>query len=62
MTNDDADKAAAVTADTKAKFKEALERKNAARHRTSEGSSNTGSVHSSETAGPTQRTFRRKSG
>jgi len=48
--------------DAKAKFREALDRKNAASHRTADASSNTGSVHGSETVGPVQRTFRRKSG
>ncbi len=48
--------------EAKAKFREALERKNAGRHRTAEGDANTGSVHGSETVGPVQRTFRRKSG
>lgn len=48
--------------DAKAKFREALDRKNAASHRTADGGSNTGSVHGSETVGPVQRTFRRKSG
>ncbi|MDF2805909.1 MAG: hypothetical protein K0S43_855 [Cellulosimicrobium sp.] len=50
------------TEEAKAKFREALDRKNAARHRTADGESNTGSVHGSETVGPVQRTFRRKSG
>jgi hypothetical protein len=48
--------------EAKAKFREALDRKNAARHRSSDGGSNTGAVHGSETVGPVQRTFRRKSG
>lgn len=48
--------------DAKARFKEALDRKNAAHHRTADGDRNTGSVHGSETVGPVQRTFRRKSG
>lgn len=52
----------APTDEAKAKFREALDRKNAARHRTADGESNTGSVHGSETVGPVQRTFRRKSG
>nr|WP_240643953.1 DUF5302 domain-containing protein [Antribacter gilvus] len=46
----------------KAKFKAALDRKNSASHRTSDGDANTGSVHASETAGPVQKMFRRKSG
>ncbi len=48
--------------DAKAKFREALERKKAASHRTTEGSGRTGSVQGSETAGKAQRTFRRRSG
>ncbi|MBD8079218.1 DUF5302 domain-containing protein [Cellulosimicrobium arenosum] len=52
----------APTEDAKAKFREALDRKNAAQHRTAEGDRNTGSVHGSETVGPVQKTFRRKSG
>ncbi|WP_125775276.1 DUF5302 family protein [Antribacter gilvus] len=48
--------------DMKAKFKAALDRKNSASHRTSDGDANTGSVHASETAGPVQKMFRRKSG
>ena len=62
MTQDSDERESTVSADTKAKFKEALERKNASQHRSTEGSANTGTVHGSETAGPVQRTFRRKSG
>lgn len=62
MAQDSTERETTVSADTKAKFKEALERKNAAQHRTAEGDTNTGSVHGSETVGKTQRTFRRKSG
>ena len=64
MAKDD-DKAtteAAVSDDTKAKFREALERKKTNQHRTADGSANTGQVHGSETAGPSQRRFQRKSG
>jgi len=63
MTTDD-EKATtpAVSDDAKAKFREALERKKTNQHRTSTGSSNTGQVHGSETSGPTQRRFQRKSG
>ena len=64
MAQDD-DKAttdAAVSDDTKAKFREALERKKSNQHRTADGSTNTGQVHGSETAGPSQRRFQRKSG
>lgn len=64
MSSDDHDDApvGAPTDDAKAKFREALERKQAAHHRTSDGERNTGSVRGSETVGPVQRTFRRKSG
>ncbi len=55
----DAPTPAAVSEDAKAKFREALDRKKAARHRTAQGSGNTGAVHGSETSGPTQRTFGR---
>lgn len=48
--------------DAKARFREALDRKNASSHRSADGSRNTGSVHGSETAGQVQRMFRRKSG
>lgn len=53
---------AAVSEDAKAKFREALERKKSTSHRTAQGSGNTGAVHGSETTGPSQRTFRRRSG
>ncbi|WP_029288791.1 DUF5302 domain-containing protein [Cellulomonas sp. HZM] len=56
------DKPAAASDDAKAKFREALERKQAASHRTADGSRNTGAVHGSETTGPAQRRFQRKSG
>ncbi|UJP38751.1 DUF5302 domain-containing protein [Cellulomonas palmilytica] len=52
----------AVSEDAKAKFREALERKKGAAHRTADGQSNTGAVHGSETSGPAQRRFQRKSG
>ncbi|MCL3860147.1 DUF5302 domain-containing protein [Actinotalea sp. K2] len=48
--------------EAKARFREALERKRAAQHKTAEGRRNTGSVHGSETEGGSQRTFRRKTG
>ena len=48
--------------DAKARFKEALDRKNAARHRTADGEMKTGAVRGSETQGPVQKMFRRKSG
>ncbi|ROS28193.1 DUF5302 domain-containing protein [Cellulomonas sp. PhB150] len=56
------DKAEAVSEDAKAKFREALDRKKSASHRTADGTTNTGQVHGSETAGPSQRRFQRKSG
>ena len=56
------DKAGAVSEDAKAKYREALDRKKNASHRTADGSANTGQVHGSETAGPSQRRFQRKSG
>ncbi|RHA43846.1 DUF5302 domain-containing protein [Cellulomonas rhizosphaerae] len=56
------DKAGAVSEDAKAKFREALDRKKTASHRTADGTANTGQVHGSETAGPSQRRFQRKSG
>jgi len=52
----------APTEDAKAKFREALERKKNAHHPTADGDRNTGAVHGSETAGPAQRRFQRKSG
>lgn len=48
--------------DAKARFKAALDKKNAASHRSNQGSANTGAVHGSETTGPGKRMFRRKSG
>lgn len=52
----------APSTDAKARFREALDRKNAAQQRTSAGDVNTGAVHGSETTGPVQKMFRRKSG
>lgn len=62
MTQGNSERPKAVSEDTKARFKEALDRKNAASHKTSDGDENTGSVRGSEVVGMTQRTFRRKSG
>jgi len=56
------ERATAPGEDAKARFKEALDRKNAARHRTADGETNTGAVRGSETSGPVQKMFRRKSG
>ena len=61
MTTDDS-RAAKPTEDTKARFREALEKKNAASHPTAGKDGNTGQVHGSETSGPVQKMFRRKSG
>ncbi|GEA83982.1 MAG: DUF5302 domain-containing protein [Cellulomonas sp.] len=52
----------AVSEDAKAKFREALERKKSSQHRTADAQANTGTVHGSETNGPGQRRFQRKSG
>ncbi|WP_344249344.1 DUF5302 domain-containing protein [Isoptericola hypogeus] len=52
----------APSEDTKARFREALEKKNAARHPSAGSDGNTGAVHGSETSGPVQKMFRRKSG
>ena len=56
------DSRAKPSEDTKARFREALEKKNAASHPTAGKDGNTGQVHGSETAGPVQRRFQRKSG
>ncbi|MDM7856170.1 DUF5302 domain-containing protein [Cellulomonas alba] len=58
----DAAASTAPSEDAKAKFREALERKKGASHRSADGSTNTGHVHGSETTGPAQRRFQRKSG
>ena len=52
----------AASEDAKAKFREALERKKAASHRGASGTEGAGAVKGSETAGPVQRRFQRKSG
>ena len=52
----------APSEEAKAKFREALERKKAASHRTAEGADNTGAVHGPETATQGQKMFRRKAG
>ncbi|MCV2393443.1 DUF5302 domain-containing protein [Actinotalea sp. M2MS4P-6] len=46
----------------KEKFREALERKNAAARRSSDVARNEGSVHGPEVAGQGRRSFRRKTG
>lgn len=48
--------------DAKAKFREALARKQDTAHRTAEGRQNTGIVHGSEVTSSGKRTFRRKTG
>lgn len=48
--------------DAKARFREALSRKQDAAHRSAEGRRNTGVVHGSEVTGGGKRTFRRKTG
>jgi len=60
--DEDAATDGSASEDAKAKFREALDRKKAGRHRTADGQSNTGNVHGSETSGPVQRTFRRRAG
>lgn len=62
MTAKSSDPAPSAAESAKARFKEALDRKNAAAHHTSEGGSSTGPVHGSETMGEIRRTFRRRSG
>ena len=66
MADDDRAEAAPETPvpadDVKARFREALERKQGAAHRTAQGRPNTGTVHGSETTGGGKRTFRRKTG
>jgi hypothetical protein len=52
----------APSEDAKARFREALDKKNAARHPSEGAEANTGAVHGSETSGPVQKMFRRKSG
>ncbi len=58
----DKDRAPAASDDAKAKFREALERKKQAAHRSAEAREETGSVHGSEVTGGGRRTFRRKTG
>lgn len=51
-----------VSEDDKARFREALERKKSAQHLSAGSAHGAGPVHGSETSGPTQRRFQRKSG
>ena len=60
--HDDEESRPTVSEDAKARFREALERKKSAQHRTAGGATGAGPVHGSETSGPTQRRFQRKSG
>ncbi len=62
MTSDEKGGAAAPENDAKARFREALDRKKDAAHRTEEARRNTGVVHGSEVSGSGKRTFRRKTG
>jgi ssDNA-binding replication factor A large subunit len=58
----DHDEQPTLPQDAKDRFREALERKNEAAHRTADGARNTGSVHGPEVSGSARRTFRRKTG
>lgn len=51
-----------ASTDAKARFREALDRKQDSAHRSAEGRQNTGVVHGSEVAGAAKRSFRRKTG
>ncbi|MBL0888519.1 DUF5302 domain-containing protein [Myceligenerans indicum] len=62
MTSENDERGTAPSEDAKARFREALDRKNEAHHRTAEAERNTGAVHGPETTGPVQKMFRRKSG
>lgn len=62
MTSEENERDTAPSEDIKAKFREALDRKNNTSHRTAEAERNTGAVHGPETTGPVQKMFRRKSG
>lgn len=62
-STENADAKPSASEDAKARFREALEKKNAAQHRHNDGQRNNGAVHGSETTGPAgQKMFRRKSG
>ena len=58
----DRDRAPAASEDAKAKFREALERKKQAAHRSAEGREAESGVHGPEVTGGGRRTFRRKTG
>ncbi|NLE71413.1 MAG: DUF5302 domain-containing protein [Actinomycetales bacterium] len=58
----DRDRASAPSEDAKARFREALERKRQASHRSAEAREATGVVQGPEVTGGGRRTFRRKTG
>jgi hypothetical protein len=58
----DAEPTTAAPSDAKARFREALDRKQENAHRSAEGRQNTGVVQGSEVTGGGKRTFRRKTG
>jgi len=58
----DHDEAQPAPQDAKARFREALDRKRATARREGEARRSTGTVHGSEVAGSTRRTYRRKTG
>lgn len=63
--NDDQEDASSTSDaadDPKARFREALDRKQQAAHRSEEARRNTGNVHGSEVTGGGRRAFRRKTG
>lgn len=62
MTDSERKAAQGPSEDAKARFREALERKKTQAHPTADGSAAGGSVSGSETSGPVQRQFRRRSG
>ncbi len=59
---DEARPPTAATEDAKARFREALERKRSAAHRTADGAPGGSTVHGPEVSGTSRRVFRRKSG
>jgi hypothetical protein len=61
-SDDNHERSTTPSEEAKARFREALERKAATSTRHNEGQGNRGSVKGSETTGPTQKMFRRKSG
>jgi hypothetical protein len=58
----DSDEASDTPVDAKARFRAALDRKQATARRDGEARRNAGAVHGSEVAGSTRRTYRRKTG